>query len=82
MATHPRVLAGESQGRGSLVGFRLWVAQSRTRLQRLSSSSSKPKQPRSRTICDDDKAMMTAVVTGAVMTAVTTANRRMGRVSW
>ena len=24
MATHPRVLAGESQGRGSLVGCRLW----------------------------------------------------------
>ena len=24
MATHSRVLAGESQGRGSLVGCRLW----------------------------------------------------------
>ena len=33
-------MPGESQGRGSLVGCRLWVAQSRTRLKRLSSSSS------------------------------------------
>ena len=30
-------LPGESQGRGSLVGCRLWVAQGRTRLKRLSS---------------------------------------------
>ena len=36
----PVFLPGESQGRGSLVGCRLWVAQSRTRLKRLSSSSS------------------------------------------
>ena len=35
----PVFLPGESQGRGSLVGCRLLVAQSRTRLQRLSSSS-------------------------------------------
>ena len=35
----PVFLPGESQGRGSLVGCRLWVAQSRTRLKRLSSSS-------------------------------------------
>ena len=40
MATHSMFLPGESQGRGSLVGCRLWVAQSRTRLKRLSSSSS------------------------------------------
>ena len=33
-------LPGESQGQGSLVGCHLWVAQSRTRLKRLSSSSS------------------------------------------
>ena len=37
----PVFLPGESQGRGSLVGCRLWVAQSQTRLKRLSSSSSK-----------------------------------------
>ena len=36
----PMFLPGESQGRGSLVGCRLWVTQSRTRLKRLSSSSS------------------------------------------
>ena len=36
----PVFLPGESQGRGSLVGCRLWVAQSQTRLKRLSSSSS------------------------------------------
>ena len=35
----PVFLPGESQGRGSLVGCRLWVAQSQTRLRRLSSSS-------------------------------------------
>ena len=37
----PVFLPGESQGRGSLVGCRLWdsVAQSRTQLKRLSSSS-------------------------------------------
>ena len=29
----PLFLPGESQGRGSLVGCRLWVAQSRTRLK-------------------------------------------------
>ena len=33
-------LPGESQGWGSLVGCRLWGRQSRTRLKRLSSSSS------------------------------------------
>ena len=37
----PVFLPGESQGRGSLVGCRLWVAQSRTRLKRLSRSSSR-----------------------------------------
>ena len=36
----PVFLPGESQGRGSLVGCRLWVAQSQTRLKRLSGSSS------------------------------------------
>ena len=36
----PVFLPGESQGRGSLVGCCLWVAQSRTLLKRLSSSSS------------------------------------------
>ena len=36
----PVFLPGESQGWGSLVGCRLWVAKSRTRLKRLSSSSS------------------------------------------
>ena len=33
----PLFLPGESQGRGSLVGCRLWVAQSQTRLKGLSS---------------------------------------------
>ena len=37
----PVFLPGESQGRGSLVGCRLWVSQRRTRLKRLSSSSSR-----------------------------------------
>ena len=36
----PVFLPGESQGRGSLVGYCLWVAQSRSRLKRLSRSSS------------------------------------------
>ena len=36
----PVLLPGESQGQGSLVGCPLWVAQSRTRLKQLSSSSS------------------------------------------
>ena len=36
----PVFLPGESQGQQSLVGCRLWVAQSWTRLKRLSSSSS------------------------------------------
>ena len=35
----PVFLPGESQGRGSLVGCRLWVTQSRTQLGWLSSSS-------------------------------------------
>ena len=35
----PVFLPGESQGRGSLVGCRLWVTQSQTRLKWLSSSS-------------------------------------------
>ena len=39
----PVFLPGESQGWGSLVGCHLWVAQSRTRLKRLSSSSSSRK---------------------------------------
>ena len=38
----PVFLPGESQGRGSLVGCRLWVAQSRTWLKWLSSSSINP----------------------------------------
>ena len=38
----PVFMPGESQRRGSLVGCRLWVAQSRTRLKRLSSVSSFP----------------------------------------
>ena len=36
----PVFLAGESQGRGNLVGCHLWVAQSQTQLKQLSSSSS------------------------------------------
>ena len=40
MATHSSVLAWRIPGAGSLVGCRLWVAQSRTRLKQLSSSSS------------------------------------------
>ena len=36
----PEFLPGESQGRGSLLGCCLWVAQSQTRLKRLISSSS------------------------------------------
>ena len=40
MATPPVFLPGESQGRGSLVGCVYGVTQSRTRLKRLSSSSS------------------------------------------
>ena len=36
----PVFLPGEYQGQGSLVGCHLWVAQSRTRLKRLSSSTS------------------------------------------
>ena len=39
----PVFLPGESQGWGSLVGCHLWVAQTRTRLKRLSSSSSSSK---------------------------------------
>ena len=39
MATHSTVLAWRIPGTGSLVGCRLWVAQSRTRLMRLSSSN-------------------------------------------
>ena len=41
----PVFLPGESQGRGSLVGCRLWVAQSRTQLEWLSSSSSSLEAP-------------------------------------
>ena len=37
----PVFLPGESQGRGSLVGFRLWGHTDQTRLNRLSSSSAK-----------------------------------------
>ena len=40
MATHSSVLVWRIPGTGGLVGCRLWVAQSRTRLKRLSSSSS------------------------------------------
>ena len=36
MATHSSVLAWRTPGMGSLVGCRLWVAQSRTRLKQLS----------------------------------------------
>ena len=39
MATHSSVLAWRIPGMGSLVGCRLWVAQSQTRLKLLSSSS-------------------------------------------
>ena len=39
----PVFLPGESQGQGSLVGCRLWVTQSRTRLKQLNSSSSSSK---------------------------------------
>ena len=41
----PVFLPGESQGRGSLVGCCLWVAQSRTQLEWLSSSSSSLEAP-------------------------------------
>ena len=40
----PVFLPGESQGQGSLVGCRLWVAQSQTRLKWPSSSSSSSKE--------------------------------------
>ena len=40
MATHSGVLAWRIPGTGSLVGCRLWVTQSRTRLKQLSSSNS------------------------------------------
>ena len=46
MATHSTVLAWRIPGTGSLVGCRLWVAQSRTRLMRLSSSSSRASRRR------------------------------------
>ena len=39
MATHSSVLAWRIQGRGSLVGCRLWGRTEWTRLKRLSSSS-------------------------------------------
>ena len=39
MAPTPVFLPGESQGRGSLMGCRLWGHTSQTRLKRLSSSS-------------------------------------------
>ena len=42
----PVFLPGESQGRGSLVGCRLWVAQSQTWLKRLSRSSSSSRTSR------------------------------------
>lgn len=42
-------------------------------------NTGKLKQPRSRTICDDDSEMMMMVVIGVVMTAVMKANRKMGR---
>ena len=35
----PVFLPGESQGWGSLVGYRIWVAKSQTQLKQLSSSS-------------------------------------------
>ena len=41
----PVFLPGESQGRGSLVSCHLWVAQSWTRLKRLSRSSSGTRTP-------------------------------------
>ena len=40
MAPHSSTVAWKTHGRGSLVGCRLWVAQSQIRLKRLSSSSS------------------------------------------
>ena len=44
---NPVFLPGESQGWGSLVGCRLWDAQSQTQLKQLSSSSSKyPNYPK------------------------------------
>ena len=46
----PVFLPGESQGRGSLVGCVCGVAQSRTRLKRLSSSSSSQHVPHPRTL--------------------------------
>ena len=39
MATHSSILAWRIPGTGNLAGGRLWVAQSRTRLKQLSSSS-------------------------------------------
>ena len=46
----PVFLPGESQGRGSLVGCRLWGRTSQTRLKRLSSSSSRLNQGVGRTV--------------------------------
>ena len=48
----PVFLAGGSQGRGSLLGCRLWVAQSRTRLKRLSSSSTMKPEPGAKKVGD------------------------------
>ena len=43
METHSSVLAWRIPGTGSLLGCRLWIAQSRTRLKQRSSSSSRSK---------------------------------------
>lgn len=45
-------------------------------------NTGKLKQPRCRTIYDDDNEMMMMVVIGVVMTAVMKANRKMGRMIW
>ena len=47
----PVFLPGEAQGRGSLVGCRLWVAQSRTRLKQLSSSREGKKSEKEKKVC-------------------------------
>lgn len=41
-------------------------------------NTGKPKQPRSRTICDDDNVVMMVVVMGVVMNA----NSKMERMIW
>ena len=50
MAAHSSVLAWKIPGTGSLVGCRLWVAQSWTRLKRLSRSSSSSSSSREKVV--------------------------------